>query len=312
VAPGALRASTDNGHDMTETVLFLGAGYVARATIPRANGAGWRTIGTSRAPDNQASLKALGCEALTFDGQTASDELTAAVGQATALVVSIAPDRTDAGARDPVLDALGGAIRSSGTLRHVTYLSTIGVYGDFEGAWIDETAPTKPSSSRAQARVTAETAWRAAAAASDGGWRLHILRLAGIYGPGRSPIDRVRAGTARAIIKPGQVFNRIHVDDIATAILAGLDGHGRFDVYNVTDNEPAPPEDVIFHAADLISVSRPPAIAYEAADLSPMAKSFYADVKRVRNTRLVKDLCVTLTYPSFREGLAALAAAEAN
>jgi hypothetical protein len=153
---------------MTETVLFLGAGYVARATIPRANGAGWRTIGTSRAPDNQASLKALGCEALTFDGQTASDELTAAVGQATALVVSIAPDRTDAGARDPVLDALGGAIRSSGTLRHVTYLSTIGVYGDFEGAWIDETAPTKPSSSRAQARVTAETAWRAAAAASDG------------------------------------------------------------------------------------------------------------------------------------------------
>ncbi|MEM1307679.1 MAG: SDR family oxidoreductase, partial [Pseudomonadota bacterium] len=280
-----------------KTVLFLGAGYSARAAINRAKAAGWRTIGTTRDAAKLPSLASAGCEALIFDGESVSDDLKVAMSSANAVVISIAPDRGSS-ASDPVLGVFGEIIQTSGHLRHVCYLSTIGVYGDFGGAWIDETAETHPTSARGQARVRAETAWREMAKQSDGRWRVHILRLAGIYGPSRNPIARIRNGTARAIIKPGQVFNRIHVADIASAIMAGLDGRGTHDVYNVTDNEPAPPEDVIFHAAELIGAPRPRPIPFEAADLTPMARSFYSDVKRVKNTRLCEDLGVTLRYPS--------------
>lgn len=293
-----------------KTVLFFGAGYAARTAIKQAKSAGWQAVGTTRSTEKCAALEALGCKPVVFDGETASTELTEATQQAAALVVSIAPPRSGS-AKDPVLEALGETIIDSTALEHVSYLSTIGVYGDFSGAWIDETAETAPSSERGRARINAEQQWIEAASKS-GAWRIQILRLAGIYGPGRNPIERVRRGEARAIIKAGQVFNRIHVQDIAASIMAGLNGRGTHNIYNIVDDEPAPPEDVIFHAADLIGAPRPPAISFETAELTPMARSFYSDVKRVRNSRMRDDLGVALKYPTYREGLAELAGTEAT
>ena len=198
-----------------------------------------------------------------------------------------------------MLDAFAGAI-ADGQARRVVYLSTIGVYGDHQGAWIDEDTPLAPQHDRVQARVQVESRWRDLL-----GDRLAVLRLGGIYGPGRNALIELRQGRARRIVKPGQVFNRIHVDDAATAIMGAV-RHARGGSWNICDDEPAPPQDVIAYAASLMGVPPPPEQPFETADLSPMARSFYASNRRVRNLRAKRDLELRFAYPTYREGLQAL------
>ncbi|MEM1066115.1 MAG: SDR family oxidoreductase, partial [Pseudomonadota bacterium] len=195
-------------------------------------------------------------------------------------------------------------------LEWVGYLSTTGVYGDHGGGWVDEHTALTPATKRGEMRRVAEAAWQALAV--ETGLPLHIFRLAGIYGPGRGPFAKVRAGTARRIVKEGQVFSRIHVEDIAQVLAASIARPKPGAIYNLCDDDPAPPQDVIAHAAELLGLPLPPAIAFEEAELSPMARSFYAESKRVRNDRIKEELGVTLHYPSYRDGLAALLAAESG
>ena len=185
------------------------------------------------------------------------------------------------------------------------YLSTTGVYGDHGGGWVDEDTPPAPSTARGEARVRAEAEWRAVP-----NLPLHVFRLAGIYGPGRGPFAKLRAGTARRVVKPGQVFSRIHVDDVALVLRASIDRPQPGAVYNVCDDDPAPPEDVIAHAARLLGLPPPPAVAFADAELSPMARSFYAESKRVSNRRIKEELGVALRHPDYRSGLAATLRAE--
>jgi nucleoside-diphosphate-sugar epimerase len=190
-------------------------------------------------------------------------------------------------------------------LQWVGYLSTVGVYGDHQGGWVDEDTALTPATARGLARVAAEAAWQAVP-----GLAPHIFRLAGIYGPGRGPFEKVRDGSARRIIKPGQVFSRIHVDDIAQVLAASIARPDPGRVYNVCDDDPAPPQDVLSHAAQLLGLPEPPAVPYDGAAMSPMARSFYAESKRVRNDRIKDELGVRLIHPDYRTGLAALLAAE--
>jgi nucleoside-diphosphate-sugar epimerase len=186
----------------------------------------------------------------------------------------------------------------------VGYLSTTGVYGDHAGGWVDEDTPLTPGTDRGRQRVVAENEWQAL------GLPLHIFRLAGIYGPGRGPFEKVRDGTSRRIIKPGQVFSRVHVDDIAQVLDASIHHPDPGAVYNVCDDDPAPPQDVIGHAATLLGLPLPPAIDHDTAVMTPMARSFYAESKRVRNAKIKSDLGINLIYPDYRAGLAALLAAD--
>jgi nucleoside-diphosphate-sugar epimerase len=189
-------------------------------------------------------------------------------------------------------------------LAWIGYLSTVGVYGDAKGAWVDEESPVRPLTERSLRRAEAERAWLDLGART--GRRVEVFRLAGIYGPGRSVIDSLRAGTARRISKPGQVFNRIHVDDIARVLAAAIDRDTGLGVFNVGDDEPAPPEDVVAYAAELMGLPVPPTVAFEAAGLSRVAASFWSECKRVRNERIRRQLEVQLMYPTYREGLRSL------
>ncbi|WP_306228811.1 SDR family oxidoreductase [Mangrovibrevibacter kandeliae] len=214
----------------------------------------------------------------------------------THLLISIAPGE----AGDPVLATQRSRVLDQmPALRWIGYLSTVGVYGDHGGAWVDETGPLRPVSKRSVQRVEAEAGWQALADARD--VPLAILRLSGIYGPGRSAIENLRAGTARRLVKPGQVFNRIHVADIAGALRL-LSAQARGGVFNVTDDEPAPPQDVVAYAAGLLGIDPPAEIAFDTADLTPMARSFYGENKRVRNERL-KSAGYEFLFPTYREGL---------
>lgn len=277
---------------MTHTLLSLGHGYSARA-LARRLGPGWHVIGTTRNAEKAKALEAEGVEPLVWPGT----DLGPALDRATHLLSSVAPDAEG----DPVLREAGEQIAAA-RLDWVGYLSTTGVYGDHGGDWVDEDTPLTPSTARGRARVAAEAAWQAL------GLPLHIFRLAGIYGPGRGPFAKVRAGTARRIVKEGQVFSRIHVDDIAQVLAASIARPDPGAIYNVCDDDPAPPQDVIAEAARLLGLPVPPEVAFEDADLSPMARSFYAESKRVRNDRIKRELGVQLRYPTYREGLTALLA----
>jgi nucleoside-diphosphate-sugar epimerase len=205
-----------------------------------------------------------------------------------------------------VLGTYGDAIaRNAARYRWVGYLSTTGVYGDHGGAWVDETTPLTPSTQRGRARVQAEAAWQAIP-----NLPLHIFRLAGIYGPGRGPFAKVRAGTAQRIIKQGQVFSRIHVDDIAQAVAASMMHPTQGDIYNLCDDDPAPPQDVIGYAAKILGLPQPPEVDFETADLSPMARSFYSESKRVSNAKVKRDLRITLIHPTYKSGLDAMLASD--
>lgn len=272
------------------TLLSLGHGYSATALAVRLLPLGWTVIGTTRDASRAQSLRAAGVEPLLWPGA-----LDAALNRATHILVSAAPDA----AGDPFLQAAGDALRAAKPA-WLGYLSTTSVYGDHQGAWVDETTPVTPQSARATERVLAEGQWQSS------GLSAHIFRLAGIYGPGRGPFEKVRDGSARRIIKPGQVFGRIHVTDIAETLLASIARPNPGAVYNVCDDDPAPAEDVLSHAAHLLGLPEPPAIPYDQANMTPMARSFYAECKRVRNDRIKTELGVKLHYPTYREGLAGL------
>jgi len=278
-------------------LLSFGHGFSARALAPILLKRDWRITGTTRSADKAGAITATGVTPMIFPG----DDPGPALARATHLLISAGPDD----GTDPTLAVARDAIaRAAPHLLWVGYLSTTGVYGDHGGGWVDEDTALTPSTRRGVARVAAETAWQDLA--RDTGLPLHIFRLAGIYGPGRGPFAKVRAGTARRIVKPGQVFSRIHVDDIAQVLAASIDRPNPGAVYNLCDDDPAPPEDVIAHAADLLGVPRPPAIAFDDADMTPMARSFYAESKRVRNDRIKSELGVKLIHPTYRDGLAAL------
>ena len=291
-------------------LVCLGLGYSARALVERLRHRGWRVAGTATSPAGLERARSLGVEGIAFDGTAPSLDLARRLASATHLLVSIAPD----GDGDPVLRHHRDDICRAGRLAWIGYLSTVGVYGDRGGAWVDETAEPRPGSPRSRHRVAAERDWLDLVMA--GGPDITVLRLSGIYGPGRSAIDALAAGTARRIIKPGQVFNRIHVDDIAGAVLAAIDrrpGGGGADprparaVYNVTDDEPAPPQDVVAFAARLTGHPVPPDVPYADAELTAMGRSFYAETKRVANAAIKSGLGWRLRYPTYREGIAAIA-----
>jgi len=281
---------------LEKTLLIFGFGFSARAVARRLLAGGWRVIGTTRDPGKAEAMRGLGVDPLIWPGQDARPALT----EASHLLISAGPDEEG----DPVLRGLGAEIEAATHLKWVGYLSTTGVYGDHAGGWVDETTPPAPSTRRGEKRVAAEAEWREVCA--RGGLGLHIFRLAGIYGPGRGPFAKVRAGTARRIVKPGQVFSRIHIDDIAQVVAASIDRPNPGAIYNVCDDDPAPPEVVLGHAAELLGLPLPPAEDYATAEMTPMARSFYAESKRVRNDRIKDELGVRLIYPSYREGLKAL------
>ena len=280
----------------------FGLGYSAQCVAQHLAPQGWHIAGTARTSDGAQKITAQGYDAFIFDGSAPGAGVAQAIADATHVLVSAPPDA----AGDPALRHHAGDLMRAPSLSWIGYLSTVGVYGDSQGAWIDETMPTDATSSRGRRRAAAELEWLALAA--DRNARAQVFRLAGIYGPGRSAIDRLRSGTAHRIIKPGQVFNRIHVDDIAAAVLAGIAGRGGAQIYNVTDDEPAPPQDIVTYAAELLHMPPPPPIAFEDAQLSPMAASFYADNKRIRNARMRQELGVALKFPTYREGLRAILA----
>ncbi|MEO1239103.1 MAG: SDR family oxidoreductase [Pseudomonadota bacterium] len=282
---------------MGYNLLSFGHGYSAQALTRLLQPRGWQITGTTRSQEKAERLRADGVTPVLWPGESALP----ALAKATHIVSSVAPKDGE----DPVLAAFGDAIEAATpNLEWVGYLSTIGVYGDHKGAWVDESTPLTPSTQRGVDRVAAEAAWTDMAERS--GLPLHIFRIAGIYGPGRGPFAKVRAGTARRIIKQGQVFSRIHVEDIAQVLLASISRPDPGAIYNLCDDEPAPPQDVIAHAAELLGMPIPPAVAFEEADMSPMARSFYAESKRVRNDRIKDELGVTLKYPDYRVGLQAL------
>lgn len=275
----------------------FGMGYSARALAERLLAEGWKVSGTCRSPAKAQELEAAGFTALVFDGQkpAATD-----LGDVTHILQSIPPGENG----DPVLRLHGADIAKAARLQWFGYLSTTGVYGDHGGGWVDETTPPTPTSTRGRWRQMAEEGWLAL-------WRarktpVHIFRLAGIYGPGRNPLETILSGDARRIIKKDQVFSRIHRDDIVKVLQASMARPAPGAVYNLCDDEAAPPQDVISYAAQLLGRPEPAAIAFEEADLSPMARSFYSENKRVRNDRIKKDLGVSLSYPTYREGLKAL------
>ena len=280
---------------MNKTLLSIGHGFSARALSELLVLDGWRVIGTTRSPQKAQALESQGVEAVIWPG----DELP--FQQVTHLLTSVAP--TDDG--DPVLNAHRDQLRAAKNLEWVGYLSTTGVYGDHDGAWVDESTPLAPSTKRGEARTRAEAEW------SKLGLPLHIFRLAGIYGPGRGPFSKVRSGKARRIIKPGQVFSRTHVEDIAQVLYASIKNPNPGRAYNVCDDDPAPPQDVIAYAAELLGVPVPEAINIEDAEMSEMARSFYAESKRVRNDRIKTELGITLKFPDYKSGLRALLESEA-
>jgi nucleoside-diphosphate-sugar epimerase len=278
----------------------FGLGYSALHLARRLRKDGWHIAGTARTAEGAAAFAREGVAPLVFDGTRPGAGVREALQEATHVLVSVPPDA----AGDPVLEHHAADIAAATSVGWIGYLSTVGVYGDRGGAWVDEDSSTNPTSERSRRRVAAEEAWRAFGNREHK--RVQIFRLAGIYGPGRSAIDRLRAGTAQRIVKPGQVFNRVHVDDIARVLHAAMTRTGSFAVYNVADDEPAPPQDVIAYAARLLQLPFPPEIAIEEAELSPMAMSFYVENKRISNARLRADLGVELEFPSFREGLRAI------
>jgi nucleoside-diphosphate-sugar epimerase len=279
---------------MTKTLLSFGHGYSAQALARLLLPLGWTVIGTTRSDQNAKQLEQTGITPVIWPGS----DVQPVIEQASHILVSAGPDASG----DPVLAHCRDAIaKRAPDLTWVGYLSTTGVYGDHQGGWVDEQTPLSPSTKRGTARMKAEAEWQ-----SISDLPLHIFRLAGIYGPGRGPFEKVRNGTARRIVKEGQVFSRIHVEDIANVLMASITHPNRGAIYNLCDDDPAPPQDVIGYAAQLLNVPVPPEIAFEDADLTPMARSFYAESKRVRNDRIKDELNVRLKFPTYREGLQAM------
>ncbi|MFN3609738.1 MAG: SDR family oxidoreductase [Hyphomonas sp.] len=278
------------------SLLFVfGLGYSAQQLASRLLAAGWQVAGTVRSQEKAAALRSRGIDARVWSGEGPVE-----VSEGAHWLVTLPPGKEGCPAAQSVR-------KWPGMAESVTYLSTTGVYGDLNGGWVTEWSPVNPGSARGAARVKAEGQWLART-----GGRARLVRLPGIYGPGRSAFDRLREGTAQRIVKPGQVFSRIHVDDIASGLEALMQRPEATGVFHLCDELPAPPQDVITCAAELLGIQPPPEIPFEAADLSPMAASFYAECKRVSNARAKAALGWTPAYPTYKEGLAAILAAETS
>ena len=283
-------------------LLIFGYGYTARrvvAALPDRTPGDVRA--TTRSPQKAELMGRTSVTPLLFPGSDLRDDLR----WASHVLVTAGPED----GQDPVLAELRDAIAAvAKDLSWLGYLSTTGVYGDHGGGWVDEETPLTPGTARGRARVAAEAAW--GAMWREAGLPLHIFRLAGIYGPGRGPFEKVRRGTAQRIVKEGQVFSRCHVDDIAQVVLASIARPRPGAVYNVCDDDPAPPQEVIAEAARLLGLPLPPEVPFAEAELTPMGRSFYAESKRVRNDRIKRELGVVLRYPDYRSGLRQVLAAE--
>ncbi len=276
-----------------QKLFAFGLGFTSLALATRLQAQGFAVAGTCRSADKADALRARGIDAHVY-GPDQRFDASALIGT-THLLLSVPPDE----AGDPVARDYGAALAAL-PLTWAGYLSTTGVYGDRGGDWVSEASPLEPTTERGARRLLAEQQWASL------NLPLHIFRLAGIYGPGRNQLVSLRQGKARRVIKQGQVFSRIHVDDIAEILLASIAHPNIGAAYNVCDNDPAPPQEVVTHAAGLLGIAPPTEINFEDADLSPMAKSFYAESKRVSNNRIREELGVTLKYPTYREGLQAL------
>jgi nucleoside-diphosphate-sugar epimerase len=286
------------------TLICLGFGYCAEYFVATIGQKFDRVVGTVRGKERAAVLDAYGggrLQALLFDGTQATPTLNSAIAEANVALISVPPGENG----DPVLAACGNALAGNKNLRSIVYLSTVGVYGDQSGAWVDEQTPPKPGTARSRERLAAELAWQEFGARR--GVAVAILRLAGIYGPGQNALVQLARGKARRVAKPGQIFNRIHVGDIAQAIDAAF-ARPAAGVFNVADDEPSPPGDPLVFAAELMGVEPPPEIpfAQAAPSMSPMALSFWQECRRVNNAKLKRELGVALRYPTYREGLRAL------
>ncbi len=279
---------------MKGTLFCFGLGYTARVLAARARAAGMVVRGTVREP--RAAGAENGVELLPFSRRRPLADPAAALGDVTHLLLSIAPEVDG----DPVLDRHLFDLLTLPRLRWVGYLSTTAVYGDAGGAVVDESFPPAPGLERGKRRLEIEEAWL------DSGLPVHVFRLAGIYGPGRNPLRKLLEGRARRIVKPGHVFCRVHVEDVATVLSASMARPRPGAIYNVCDDEPAPPQEVVAFAAELLGLPPPPEEDFDTAELSPMARSFYAESRRVANRRIKHELGVRLAYPSYREGLRAL------
>jgi nucleoside-diphosphate-sugar epimerase len=279
-------------------VMIFGCGYSGTAIAKAFAGRDVRVSGTTRSADKAELLKREGIDTFLFDGETLGDDLRHAMESVTHFVQSIAPREAD-----PLLRLVGTDIRSfMPELRWIGYLSTVGVYGDHKGAWINEETPCVPVSGRSKERLEAEDGWMALGL--DIGVPAAVLRLSGIYGPGRNAFCNLDRGTARRLIKKDQVFNRIRVEDIGAATRF-LSDRGLAGLYNVTDDQPGPPQDVIVEAARLMGVEPPPEQPFETAELSPMARSFYGENKRVSNAKL-KAAGFQFGFPNYPMSLAQL------
>jgi nucleoside-diphosphate-sugar epimerase len=286
------------------TLICFGLGYSAEHFIARYGGSHARIVGTVRGGERAASLRARFAPRLkvfAFDGAVPTPEVQSAIGDADLALVSI-PQSKDG---DPVLAAFGDVLAQAKRLRSIVYLSTVGVYGDHAGAWVDETTPPRPDSERSRERLAAEQAWQRFG--THHGVAVAILRLAGIYGPERNALFQIARGDARRVVKAGQVFNRIHVDDISQAIDAAFRQHVS-GIVNVADDEPTPPGEPLAFAARLLGRDPPREVGFEEAarSMSPLALSFWQDCRRVKNDKLKRQLGVNLLYPTYREGLRAL------
>ncbi len=281
----------------------FGCGYTARRLAGRLLAAGARVSGTTRTAQGAAELRTEGIVAHVFDGATAVP--SSAFDGVTDVLCSIPPGE---GGEDGVITEHGDVLAALSSLRWVALLSTTGVYGDVAGAWIDEDAPLQPMTERSRARVACEERWLAWGRTS--GKAVQVFRLPGIYGPGRSPFARIRAGSAQRIIKADQVFNRIHVDDIGNALTLAMRKPEAGPVFHLADDEPAPADEVLAHAASLLGLPPPPAVPFDASALSPMARQFYGECKRLSNRKARAQLGFVPQYPTYREGLAAVLAEE--
>ncbi|HVJ36135.1 MAG TPA: SDR family oxidoreductase [Terriglobia bacterium] len=289
------------GPSVAQPHLFcFGLGYSATALADSLLQRGWKVSGTCRTAEKATRLAARGITAHLFDRDRPVAELARHLQGVTHLLSSVPPDA----AGDPVIDLHGAVLRQQKNFAWTGYLSTTGVYGDRQGGWVDEESALQPSGERGRRRLAAEKAWLELTPPA------HLFRLAGIYGPGSSALDTVRAGRARNIVKPGQVFSRIHVADIVQVLLASIARPHPGRAYNVCDDDAAPPADVVLYACRLLGIEPPPPIPFDQAELSPMARSFYDDNKRVHNDRIKQELGVSLLYPDYRAGLAAILAAE--
>ena len=276
---------------MDLTFLSFGHGYTAQALTPHLNEKGWTVFGTSRSKDNFSNIEKSGAIPILWG----SDELRSVIRKAALVLSSVAPKDGN----DPVIQIYGEDLKeNSNQIKWAGYLSTIGVYGDTEGGWVDESSPLKPSTNRGIARVNAEKKWL-----KNNFLPSHIFRLGGIYGPNRGPFQKVLQGKAVKIIKPGQVFSRMHIHDIVQTLLASISQPKPYSIYNLCDDNPAPPQDVLTYAAKLLCVEQPPTVSFENADLSEMARSFYAENKRVSNKLIKSELGIKLMYPDYKAGL---------